>query len=138
MPSSHDDDRVQHTLNRIASAFASRDLDRIRRLVHPECEVQLLAANREILVGAEAIADALADTTGTAYHIVIDSVEPERDRFAIIHGSARLSASPQGHSIGTYVWVWEIRDGLLLRSRVFDTDEEAYAYIDAQAALPPQ
>ena len=129
---------MPHTLNRIASAFASRDLPRIRELVHPDCEVQLPAANREILLGADAIAAALADTTGSVYHIVIDRVEPERDRFAIVRGSARLSASPQGHSIGTYVWVWEICDGLLLRSRVFDTDVEALAYIEQQAAVPPQ
>jgi hypothetical protein len=101
--------------------------------LHPEIEVRLLITYNQVVRGRDEVVRAL--TQGRAamlYTGQITRVEVLDDETVLAFGSVRYALGGGGLAHGTGVWLDEFRDGLLRRSRVYKTRDDAIAAYDAE------
>jgi ketosteroid isomerase-like protein len=115
-------------------AFASRDLETLSRIADPEIEIHAvtgIAMDRsEPYRGTAGISDYLADV-GRAWEDIHlyphEFIELDSDRVLVL-GRARVRAA--GTTVDTpNAWIWEFRDGLIVRVRVLGEPDSMKALL---------
>jgi hypothetical protein len=95
-------------------------------LLHPEAEVTLLITFDRPVAGKDAIVSALTEgRAASLYTGSVSNVEVLDDSTVLASGSARYALRGGGLAHSTVFWLDEFDGGLLRRSRVFRSREEA-------------
>jgi ketosteroid isomerase-like protein len=126
-------DDLVATVRAMYDAFNRRDLEAGLRYLHPEVELRPLGTSvltgRPLYRGHDGIREYLADvqrvwTAGLRvfpvdYRAVSGSV--------VVFGRVEGGAEPLGPIEDEVVWVWRLRDGLVVSGQIFSTRRAALA-----------
>jgi hypothetical protein len=97
-------------------------------LLHPDIEVSLLITFNRPVAGKDAVVRALTQgRAASLYTGSVTEVEELDDSTVLVCGNARYALKRGGLAHSTVFWLNEFEDGLLRRSRVFRSREEALA-----------
>ncbi len=126
----------ESTIRRAYEAFASRDLETLRRLADESIEVAtvtgLIAGRTEPYRGHDGLAEYMRDISGTWKRIELqpqqfNQVEPGQ---VLVFGRARVWHE-KGFLDSANAWLWTLRDGRVLRVQVLaDPSEARRAFLD--------
>ena len=95
-------------------------------LVHEDAEMRLLASNRELVHGREALARVLSQgKAARRFEARVTSCDWLDERTAIVSGQARFVLPDGGFADNEVYWLDELRDSLLWRVDVFFSEAEA-------------
>ena len=110
----------------MSEAFADRDWERLRRLYHPEAQLQAVMAGEGFLSGTELVSAFQRAVDDSGYRPPSWSSARDIDEHAaLITGVAGRRLEHRGLTEGSRAWVMTFRDGLLYRSRFFATANQA-------------
>ena len=108
-----------------AKAFHEHDGD-WPSLLHQDIEVRLLITFEQPVTGKDNVVKALTEgRAANLYTGSVSSVELLDDSTVLASGSARYALHGGGFAHGAAFWLDEFEDGLLRRSRVFRSREDA-------------
>jgi hypothetical protein len=97
-------------------------------LLHPDIEVSLLITFNRRIAGKQAVVQALTEgRAASLYTGSVTDVEVLDDSTVLASGNARYALKRGGLAHSTVFWLSEFEDGLIRRSRVFRSREEALA-----------
>ena len=97
-------------------------------LLHPDIEVNLLITFNRRVTGKDAVVRALSKgRAASLYTGSVTDVEVLDDTTVLATGSARYALRGGGLAHSTVFWLNEFENGLLRRSRVFRSRDEALA-----------
>jgi hypothetical protein len=106
------------------AAINGHDFMRLKSLLHPDAQLQMAIADRQVVEGRAAILAALKASWPAVHDLQIDELHPLSEHAVIIVGRSRLPTDP-GLQASRCVWLCEYRENMLWRQRLFYTLAEA-------------
>jgi hypothetical protein len=122
---------AEEIVSLIAERWKRGDLEAIAELVHPEAEVESVAAPGRVLRGRAEYLEAIRSTFDSVWLQKVERVESMSDTLALTVATIRYPLPEGGHGVGRYCWLDEVREGMLWRVKLFATPEQARAAIRA-------
>jgi len=110
------------------ACYERGDLDGVAGFVHPDAEIEMLFLGGEVARGPEGLIEALTKAREGVHRPTMTGIEPVGDDAALMIGRIQHVDQRGGLSDRKAVWLTIMRDGLLWRTRVFDSEDEARAY----------
>jgi len=104
------------------------DLDALVALVHPDAEIEMVVLGGGAAHGPEGLVVALTQAREGVHRPTMTSVEGLGTDAALMIGRIQYTDARGGLTDRKAVWLTMLRDGLLWRTRVFDSEAEARAY----------
>ena len=97
-------------------------------LLHPDIEVSLLITFNRRVTGKQAVVQALTEgRAASLYTGSVTEIEVLDDATVLACGNARYALRRGGLAHSTVFWLNQFEDGLIRRSRVFRSREDALA-----------
>jgi SnoaL-like protein len=115
----------------VAGAMASYqrgDLDALAALVHPQAEIEMLFLGGNPAHGPDELVKVLTHAREGVHQPTMTSVEELGPDAALMIGRIQYTDQRGSLTDRKAVWLTVLRDGLLWRTKVFESDEEARAY----------
>jgi SnoaL-like domain len=119
------------------AAYERDDLDELAELVHPEAEIQMLLLGNEPARGPTELREALERRGSVVHQPTMSHVEALSGDAAIMVGRIQYADTRGGLTDREAAWLTLLRDGLLWRTWVFASADEArsaYAEMSSEAA----
>jgi len=110
------------------AAYQRGDLDALAALVHPEAEIEMLALGGTAAHGPEGLVEAIVRAREGVHRPTMTNVEGIGPDAALMIGRIQYTEPRGSLTDRKAVWLTVLRDGLLWRTRVFESDTEARAY----------
>ena len=108
-------------------AHRAEDWPKLRRLFHPQAKIGVFAGGGSPDDPEKAISAMQAAHAQALYHADVQNAR-ELDEYAVVlTGSVRYPTSDGGFDHVQRSWLYVVVDGLLYRSQVFETSDEAIA-----------
>jgi hypothetical protein len=122
------------------AAYERGDLDAVATFVHPDAEIEMVPLDDDV-IGPEGLRETLERLDGGIHKPTMTRIERVGDDAALMVGRIQY-ADPTlgGVADRPAVWLSVLRDGLIWRTRVFRTAEDAhaaYAEMTPAAEAPP-
>ena len=111
----------------VSVAYTSRNWSRLRSLYHEEAVLTPIAAYEELLTPDEIIELFKELVHDPIYELGAMRTVPLDDKAAMVSGRLRFRLQSGGFGDGFRAWVLTYNDGLLYRSRAYNSEEEARA-----------
>jgi hypothetical protein len=116
------------------AAYERGDLDAIAELVHPEAEIQMLGLGGDFARGPAELLEALERRESVVHEPTMTHLETISDDAAIMVGRIQYADTRGGLTDREAAWLTVLRDGLLWRTLVFaSADEARSAYADMRS-----
>jgi ketosteroid isomerase-like protein len=124
------DERHRQGIERLFEAFNRRDVEAITELCDERMEFFAVTAEEvgrsEPYVGAEGMRAYLDDVATVWEELLITPKQVEqREDSLLVRGRVYLRSRALGIRDMPTAWIWDLRDGLFVRGRVFVDPEEA-------------
>jgi ketosteroid isomerase-like protein len=103
------------------------DLEALAALVHPEAEIELVAFDG-VVHGPDGLVGALAQVREGVHRPTVTSIRAVGADAAVMIGRIQYTDARGSLSDRKAVWLTMLRDGLLWRTHVFETDAQARAF----------
>jgi len=110
------------------ACYERGDLEGVAAFVHPDAEIEMLFLGGEVARGPEGLIEALTQAREGVHRPTMTGVEPIGDDAAMMIGRIQHADQRGGLTDRKAVWLTIARDGLLWRTRIFDSEDEARAY----------
>lgn len=104
--------------------YAEGRLDALRDLVHPEAEIQMFFLDGDVARGPDGLARALQAAAATIHAPSATRFLALDDHAAMMVGRIRHNAE-RGWIDRSAVWLTVVKDGLIWRTEVFSTEDDA-------------
>ncbi len=131
------DRRTAETLLRAMHEHTTDDwIGRVAQVIHPDAEMRLLVSHGRLLLGRDAVVEALtrgweADT----FRAQVERFEWLDEQTSLTFAQARYALEGGGLAEGKVYWLDELRDGKIWRVQVFKTEADARrAYAESRGA----
>lgn len=110
------------------TAHRARDWDRVRALFHPEARIGVFAGGGRPGDPEQAIRDMQRSHEEDAvYQASVANLQQLDDHAVLLHGRVRHTTTAGGFTDVERFWLYVVLDGLLYRSAVYVSAEEARA-----------
>lgn len=120
-------------MERVGAAWAGRDLDVLRPLLHPAGSWAFVDDRPRVITDPDELVEAIRELQqDPLYQVSNVRHTPLTDR--IVLGSCQVRTAmrnSRGHTVAQYFLLLEVRDGLFYRSESFPSEVAARAAVDA-------
>lgn len=124
----------------VAEAMASYErgeLEALAHLVHPDAEIEMVALGGAAAHGPGGLLEALSHAREGVHRPTVTSIRSVGADAALLIGRIQYTDPRGGLSDRKAVWLSVLRDGLIWRTRVFESEPDARAYYTNLAAELP-
>jgi hypothetical protein len=109
---------------RFTAAFARGDDAAVEALIHPQAQWQTLASSDRPLKGRAEILHAVVSWLTGPYGPTVHRVEELSEEAVLVVGRLRHEIE-SGFADSPAVWIDEVRDSMIIRVRLFSTEDQA-------------
>lgn len=117
------------------AAYQRGDLEALAAFIHPEAEIEMFARQRDVALGPDGLRETLEDARKGVHRPTMTRIENVGADAAMMVGRIQYADPDRGGVVDrNAVWLTILREGLLWRTLVFGTPEEARAAYREQHA----
>jgi SnoaL-like domain len=110
------------------ACYERGELDVLADLVHPDAEIEMIALGGGAAHGPDGLVEALTHAREGVHRPTVQSIRAIGADAALLIGRIQFADARGGLSDRKAVWLSVLRDGLIWRTRVFESEPEARAY----------
>jgi len=108
-------------------AYQRGDLAALKRLIHPEAEIEMVLLEREAARGPEELEAVLTEARNRVHRPTVSRIEEIADDAVVMIGRIQYDDARGGLYDRKAVWLTVLRDGKLWRTRVVGSVADARA-----------
>ena len=110
------------------AAYERGDLEGLSRFIHPDAEIEMLVLQGDVALGPDGLRDTLESVRGGLHKPTMTRIENVGDDAAVMIGRIQYTDPVRGGVTDrNAAWLTILRDGMVWRTRVFGTPDEARA-----------